>query len=71
MLALVRKHKKFLSRLVLLACLSLLTPACATQKEPPRLVSDPEGKPESVLPWNKQEKWEVGSGLPEGMTQGR
>jgi hypothetical protein len=70
MLALVRKHKKFLSRLVLLACLTVLTPACATQKEPPRLVSDPDRKPESTLPWNKQETWEVGANLPDEMSRG-
>jgi hypothetical protein len=71
MLALVRKHTKFLSRLVLLACLTVLAPACATQKEPPRLVSDPDGKPETTLPWNKQEKWEMGTGLPDELTRGR
>ena len=63
MLALVRNRAKFLSRLVLLACLAVLAVACATQKEPPRLVSDPEGKPESTLPWNQQEKWELGGGV--------
>ena len=63
MLALVRNRTKFLSRLVLLASLAVLAAACATQKDPPRLVADPEGKPESTLPWNKQEKWEVGAGM--------
>jgi hypothetical protein len=63
MLALVHNPTKFLSRLILLACLAVLATACATQKEPPRLVADPEGKPESTIPWNKQEKWEVGGGM--------
>ncbi len=64
MLALVRNRAKFLSRLVLLPCLAVVAAACATQKTPPRLVADPEGKPESSLPWNKQEKWEIGGGIP-------
>jgi uncharacterized lipoprotein YajG len=70
MLALVRKRTKFLSRLLLLASLTVLG-ACATQKEPPRLVNDPDSKPESSLPWNKQEKWEVGGGIPGALGEGR
>jgi hypothetical protein len=61
--ALACERRKFVSRLVLLSALAVLASACATQKEPPRLVSDPDSKPESTLPWNKQEKWEVGGGL--------
>jgi hypothetical protein len=70
MLALVRKRTKFLPRLFLLASLSVLG-ACATQKEPPRLVNDPDSKPESSLPWNKQEKWEVGGGIPGALGESR
>ena len=61
--ALIRKRKKIVSRLILLSALIVLASACATQKEPPRLVSDPDSKPESTLPWNKQEKWEVAGGM--------
>jgi uncharacterized lipoprotein YajG len=71
MLAPVRKRTKFLSRLFLLASLTLLAAACATQKEPPRLVADPTSKPESSLPWNKQEKWEVGGGIPGALGDSR
>ncbi len=71
MLALVRNHTKFVSRLVLLASLSLLVASCATQKEPPSLVSDPQSKPESSLPWNKQEQWEVGGGIPNALGESR
>lgn len=51
-----------------IACALLLTAAatlvsCATQKDPPRLVDDPDEHRESTIPWNKQEKWEVGSEL--------
>jgi len=70
MLVVVRKRTKFLSRLFLLASLSVLG-ACATQKEPPRLVNDPDSKPESSLPWNKQEKWEVGGGIPGALGESR
>jgi hypothetical protein len=43
--------------------LLLVTPmaliSCATQKDPPTLVSDPDDRGDSALPWNKQEKWEL------------
>jgi hypothetical protein len=65
MLALVRNRGKFVTRLFFLASLSLLG-ACATQKQPPHLVSDPTSKAESPLPWNKQEQWEIGGGIPAG-----
>lgn len=54
MLAQIKNWK--IAALSLLVTLSLIS--CAT-KEPQRLVSDPDERPESVLPWNKQEKWEV------------
>lgn len=31
--------------------------SCVTKPEP-QLVSDPDAKRESSIPWNKQEKWE-------------
>ncbi len=71
MLALVRKHTKFISHLLLLASLTVLAGGCATQKAPPRLVSDPDSKPETTLPWNKQEKWEVGGGIPSQLGESR
>ena len=43
--------------LLLVGC-GLFLGACATQKDPPALVSDPDAKKESQIPWNKQEKWE-------------
>jgi hypothetical protein len=42
----------------LLLTMALLFVSCATQ-DPPRLVADPDDRPDSALPWNKQEKWEV------------
>jgi hypothetical protein len=71
MLALIRKDTKFISRLLLLASLTVLAGACATQKAPPLLVNDPDSKPESNLPWNKQEKWEVAGQLPSQLGEGR
>lgn len=71
MLGLVRKRTKFISRLLLLVCVAILGGACATQKEPPRLVNDPNSKPESSLPWNKQEKWEIGAGIPGALGESR
>ena len=69
MLALARK--KFVSRLFLLSSVAVFASACASQKEPPRLVNDPTAKPESSLPWNKQEKWEVGGGIPGALGESR
>ena len=36
--------------------------SCATQKHV-ALVNDPDAHKESQIPWNKQEKWEVGGDL--------
>jgi hypothetical protein len=33
--------------------------SCATQKDPPRLVSDPDDHGDSAIPSNRQEKWEI------------
>ena len=58
--ALVLKLRK--SVISVLLCASAITLAsCATQKDPPRLVSDPDERHESAIPWNRQEKWEIGT----------
>ena len=59
MLAQIRKHEKKVAAVLLLAAATMLV-SCATQKRDVALVKDPDGKPESALPWNKQEKWEGG-----------
>jgi uncharacterized lipoprotein YajG len=59
MLAQIRKQEKKVAAVLLLAAASMLV-SCATQKEHVALVNDPDGKPESAMPWNKQEKWETG-----------
>ena len=43
--------------------------SCASHKEV-ALVDDPEGKKESSIPWNKQEKWE-NTGPLSGLTDRR
>lgn len=60
MLAIPSLEKKVASFL-LLAGVTLLV-SCATHKDT-RLVADPDEKPESLVPWNKQEKWESGGQL--------
>jgi hypothetical protein len=51
-----RIPKRTISILLLLAaCVAFV--GCATEKKV-ALVDDPDAKPESQLPWNKQEKWE-------------
>jgi hypothetical protein len=60
MLALVLRLRRNVISLVLCA-LAITLVSCATQKEPPRLVSDPDERQESAIPWNRQEKWEIGT----------
>ncbi|PYL19160.1 MAG: hypothetical protein DME30_01410 [Verrucomicrobia bacterium] len=59
MLAQIRKQERKIAAVLLLAAVSTLV-SCASQKENVALVKDPDAKPESALPWNKQEKWEGG-----------
>jgi len=58
MLALIRKRSKHFGALLLIVFSAGLA-ACATEKKV-ALVDDPNGKQESQLPWNRQEKWETG-----------
>jgi len=58
MLALVRKLRRDVTS-VLLGASAITLASCATQKDPPRLVSDPDERHESAIPWNRQEKWEL------------
>ena len=48
---------------VLMVGIGIMLSACATQKQPARLVDDPDAKQESTIPWNKQETWEAGAEL--------
>jgi len=59
MLAQIRKQRRKIAAVLLLAAAGTLV-SCATQKEHVTLVNDPDAKPESAMPWNKQEKWETG-----------
>jgi len=56
MLAIPNLRKKIVS-LLLLALATLLV-SCATKKDT-RLVSDQDEREDSLIPWNKQEKWET------------
>jgi outer membrane biogenesis lipoprotein LolB len=55
---LARIPKRTIATALLSVWCGLFLGACATQKDPPALVSDPDAKKESQIPWNKQEKWE-------------
>lgn len=59
MLAIPNLRKTVASALLFVAAFTLVS--CATEKDT-RLVSDPNEKDESVIPWNKQEKWETSGG---------
>jgi hypothetical protein len=69
MLAQIRDLKRKIVVILLLAAASGLV-SCASQKDQVAIVNDPDAKPESQLPWNKQEKWETGSQL-SGITDRR
>jgi hypothetical protein len=69
MLAQIRDLKRKIVVILLLAAVSGLV-SCASQKDQVAIVNDPDAKPESQLPWNKQEKWETGSQL-SGITDRR
>ena len=70
MLALVREFRnRILKGLLLVAAATLVS--CASQKEQVSIVSDPDAKADSMIPWNKQEKWETSGGQLAGMTDRR
>ena len=74
MLALILKLRRNIASALFLAAAIMLV-SCATQKDAPRLVADPDDHPDSSIPWNKQEKWEIApsvSGLgPTGSSDSR
>ena len=57
MQGLVLKLRRDIASVLLLLVAAALG-ACA-KDEQPSLVDDPATKHESVMPWNKQEKWET------------
>lgn len=59
MLEQIRKFQGKVATVLLLAGASMLV-SCATQKQNVAVVNDPDAKPETQMPWNKQEKWETG-----------
>lgn len=61
MLAQIRKHRSKISAALLLVAATLFA-SCAHQQQV-GLVNDPDDKPDSMIPWNKQEKWETQSQL--------
>ena len=59
MLAQIRKLRRPIASIILLAAAGTLI-SCASQRQNVGLVNDPDAKPESQMPWDKQEKWETG-----------
>ncbi len=59
MVAQIRKLRRIVVP-VLLCALATSIVSCATQQQDARLVSDPDDRGTSAIPWNKQEQWEVG-----------
>ena len=69
MLALVCDRPKFGTIVLFLFALTSLV-SCVTKKEEVRLVNDPSAHPESAIPWNRQQQWEVGAGIPGALREG-
>ena len=61
MLAQVHKLRKNVTSALLCAFVMTIA-SCASTKETPRLVADPDDRGDSAIPWNKQEKWETAGG---------
>ena len=58
MLARIRRRWRNIgSALYVISAIMLIS--CATQKGPPQLVSDPDDRGDSAIPWNRQQKWEI------------
>jgi hypothetical protein len=70
MLAQVLKLLKNINS-ALLCALAITIASCASTKEPPRLVADPDDHGDSAIPWNKQEKWETAGGQLQEFTERR
>jgi len=56
----IPRFRKTVANALLLAAVITLT-SCASEKQPVTVVKDPDTKKESAIPWNTQEKWEVGA----------
>jgi hypothetical protein len=62
MRARIHKFKRATGAVLLFgAAMTLIS--CATEKKQVALVNDPDAKKDSQIPWNRQEKWEVGGQL--------
>ena len=61
MLAQIRKLGKK-GTIVLWLVIAGTLASCASQRENVTLVQDPDEKKDSMIPWNKQEKWETDGG---------
>jgi hypothetical protein len=70
MLAQIPDLKRRLATALLLAT-SVTFVSCASQKQDVTMVKDPDAKPESMIPWNKQERWETAGGNLGGITDKR
>ena len=68
--AMIRNRTKFAVGVLLLYSIVLMI-SCASEKPPPALVGDPNDHPESTIPWNRQEKWEIGAGIPSQLGETR
>ena len=53
-----------------IALLAAFFSSCATEKPRTALISDPDARNESSIPWNKPAKWENGANVPGGIGGG-
>lgn len=57
--------KQLVGTLLIVAITSLVS--CASEKQPASVVNDSQTQKESAIPWNQQQKWEVGSDISAGL----
>jgi hypothetical protein len=55
----IRKSQRRIAAALVLVGAAMLVSCASEQKT--ALVTDPDAKPEGMVPWNKQEKWETQS----------
>ena len=55
----IRELKNKIATVLLLAAATMLVSCATGQKENVAVANDPDAKPESMVPWNKPEKWET------------
>ncbi len=66
----IRSRRQRCLTIALLGGTALFLCSCATEQPRTALISDPDARKESSIPWNKPAKWEGGANVPGGIGGG-